>query len=158
MKKLFLVLLIVSMPWFQGCAREFTGITGKSSVCQDGMRPTIDCNGLYGQTSPLSGGGVRLVLGSSESSASGVETGRVQYDSITADQYNNIMQLCVMYNNCLISRNDYLEQMVQTRNQQFNLRMHANSSTTDSSNSTYQNSDIGLPGFIEPSEPLRFGP
>jgi hypothetical protein len=149
MRTTSLIAVILIGLLLQGCAAGYLdGIAVKTVMCGDEAHPILDCNLLYGQTASLTSP-FRFVLTVSDEAQSGFsgESNRSAYDSATADQFNNIQQLCVQYNNCLITKANYLQQMTDIRSEQFKVRQ--NSSQTASFST-----EVNMGGYVEPQSDL----
>ena len=121
----FLVLLCMSLL-FTACATFKEGApTGKEVVCPDGNRPLMDCRMAFEQYQRT----LKLDVGVIEQFGAGIGFGvqpLISLDSITGDLLAHQHQVCVEYNNCLISKGEYVAEQRYLRRAQMKIREMAN--------------------------------
>ncbi len=106
-----------------GCAKLMhDGIpTGITTDCHDGERKVIDCSKSFSQFATT----LRADIGLVNSSAFGVGIGAqklISLDTITGDLLAHRRQICVDYNNCILDRHEYKEEMRYLRRAQLKIR------------------------------------
>ncbi len=116
-----------------GCSRMIhDGLpTGITTDCPEGERKVIDCSKSFSQFATT----LRADIGLVNSSAFGVGIGAqklISLDTITGDLLAHRRQICVDYNNCILSREEYKEEMRYLRRAQLKIREAAYWSRTGS--------------------------
>jgi len=99
--------------------------TGKEIACPDGMRPLMDCRMAFEQYQRT----LKFDLGVIQSFGTGIGVGAqpmISLDSITGDLLAHQYQVCLEYNNCLISKNEYVAEQRYLRRAQMKIREMAN--------------------------------
>lgn len=99
--------------------------TGKEIACPDGTRPLMDCRMAFEQYQRS----LKLDLGVIQSFGTGIGFGAqpmISLDSITGDLLAHQYQVCLEYNNCLISKNEYVAEQRYLRRAQMKIREMAN--------------------------------
>lgn len=99
--------------------------TGKEIVCPDGNRPQMDCRMAFEQYQRT----LKFDIGVIESFGTGIGFGAqpmISLDSITGDLLAHQHQVCIEYNNCLISKNEYVAEQRYLRRAQMKIREMAN--------------------------------
>jgi hypothetical protein len=123
-----------------------TGITNLTATCDDGTRPILDCAKDYEQFTR----NMRADIAVFKQAAGGFGFGAnqlMQLDSITGDLLAHRRQICVDYNNCLISKEEYRTESTSLRKAQLKVR-----------EATSQFSSYGYPagiGYGMPTQPAQ---
>jgi len=98
--------------------------TGITTECPDGTRRVLDCRKAFEQFART----VRFDLGVVKSYAVGVGVGAqnlITLDSVTGDLLAHQRQMCIDYNNCILGREEYKEEMRYLRRAQLKIRQAA---------------------------------
>jgi hypothetical protein len=99
--------------------------TGKEIACSDGNRPLMDCRMAFEHYQRT----LKFDLGVIQSFGAGIGVGAqpmISLDSITGDLLAHQYQVCLEYNNCLISKNEYVAEQRYLRRAQMKIREMAN--------------------------------
>jgi len=122
--KFLMVLCFIFMV--AGCATLKEGTpTGKEIACPDGKRPLMDCRMAFEQYQRS----LKLDLGVIQSFGTGIGFGAqpmISLDSITGDLMAHQYQVCMEYNNCMITSNEYVAEQRYLRRAQMKVREMAN--------------------------------
>ncbi len=121
--KIGCILLCIHMA---GCASmKYDGLpTGLTIDCSDGERLVVDCSKAFNQFATT----LRFDVGIVQSSAVGVGLGAqklISLDTITGDLLAHQRQICIDYNNCLLTKEEYKEEMRYLRRAQLEIRKAA---------------------------------
>lgn len=121
--KMGCILLCIGMA---GCAnKKYEGLpTGLTVDCSDGERMVVDCSKAFKQFATT----LRFDVGIVQSSAVGVGLGAqklISLDTITGDLLAHQRQICIDYNNCLLTKEEYKEEMRYLRRAQLEIRKAA---------------------------------
>ncbi len=121
--KIACILLCIHMA---GCASmKYDGLpTGLTIDCSDGERLVVDCSKAFNQFATT----LRFDVGIVQSSAVGVGLGAqklISLDTITGDLLAHQRQICIDYNNCLLNKEEYKEEMRYLRRAQMEIRKAA---------------------------------
>jgi hypothetical protein len=122
-KWIFLLGLIVLTA---ACAANQAGVpTGKELSCPDGPRPLMDCSMAFEQYKRV----IKFDLNVIQNFGTGIGVGAqplINLDSITGDLMAHQHQVCIEYNNCLITKNEYVTEQRYLRRAQLKIREMAN--------------------------------
>lgn len=100
-----------------------------TATCDDGTRPILDCAKDYEQYAR----NMRFDVAVVKQAAVGVGLGAnqlMQLDSVTGDLLAHKRQICVDYNNCLISKEEYRQESANLRNAQLKMREAASQASS----------------------------
>jgi hypothetical protein len=106
------------------CATSRGGApTGEQVVCPDGKRPLMDCRMAFEQYQRT----LKFDLGVIQTFGTGIGAGigaqpLISLDSITGDLLAHQQQICIEYNHCLISANEYVAEQRYLRYAQMKIR------------------------------------
>jgi hypothetical protein len=98
--------------------------TGLTTECPDGQRQVMDCRKAFEQFART----VRFDLGIVQSKVVGVGLGAqslITLDTITGDLLAHSRQICIDYNNCILSKEEYKEETRYLRHAQLKIRQAA---------------------------------
>jgi len=99
--------------------------TGKAISCPDGPRPLMDCTMAFEQYKRV----IKFDLNVIQNFGTGVGIGAqplINLDSITGDLMAHQYQVCIEYNNCMITKNEYVTEQRYLRRAQLKIREMAN--------------------------------
>jgi hypothetical protein len=108
-----------------------TGVTQLTARCGNETRMLLDCKKDYEQFART----FRMDVGIIEEAAVGFGAGAQQLmrlDSLTADLLAHKRQVCIDYNNCILSREEYKNEMAFIRRAQLKVRQAASQFTSGS--------------------------
>lgn len=115
-----LVLCALLSLW--GCATYKEGVpSGRIVQCPDGDRPLLDCRMAFDQYQRV----LKFDINVIDKVGTGLGLGAqalISLDSITGDLLAHVHQVCVEYNNCLISREEYAREQKYLRRAQMKIR------------------------------------
>lgn len=136
-----LLLFILMAALFAACAikRPDTGVTGLTTRCGNELRPLLDCKGGYEQYART----LRFDIGVFKEAAVGFGVGAkrlMQLDSLAADLLNHQRQVCIDYNNCIVTKEEYRKEMAFLRRVQLKVR-EATAQLTSGTPPGIENSD-----------------
>lgn len=97
------------------------GLTGQRISCPEGERPLLDCSITYEQFART----LRFDLGIVKETIVGVGLGAeslISLDSVTGDLLAHQRQVCIEYNNCFLSVDDFKQEMHYLRRAQMKVR------------------------------------
>lgn len=126
-----LLLVMCSFLTLTACATYNGGPTGQVIQCPDGARPMIDCRMAFDQykrdiklglTNITSIGGAEASIGTQQ---------LIQLDAIAGDLLGHKHQVCMEYNNCMISKEEYLQEQKYLRRAQIKIRGMGSTSSTN---------------------------
>ena len=121
-----------------GCATYKEGVPSSRIVqCPDGDRPLLDCRMAFDQYQRVLKFDIHVV----DKVGTGLGLGAqslISLDSITGDLLAHVHQVCVEYNHCLISREEYAREQKYLRRAQMRIR---ELTTTTSAKVTVRTSD-----------------
>lgn len=128
------------------CATTKEGApSGKNLTCPDGPRPMMDCRMAFDQYKSV----LKFDLNIIQNFGTGVGVGAqplISLDSITGDLMAHQYQVCLEYNNCMISKNEYVAEQRYLRRAQLKIREMANSTKIGIENTTTQPPPMGQTG------------
>lgn len=121
-------LLILSGLMFMvsACATTREGMpTGQMIPCQDGNRPLMDCRLVFEQYQRVLKFDVNVIGSYGTGFGIGAQP-LINLDSITGDLLAHQQQVCIEYNNCMITMAEYKEENKFLRRAQIRIREMAN--------------------------------
>jgi hypothetical protein len=98
---------------------------GRSLTCPEGPRPMMDCRMAYDQYKNV----LKFDINVIQNFSTGIGVGAqplINLDSITGDLMAHQYQVCLEYNNCMITSNEYLAEQRYLRRAQLKIREMAN--------------------------------
>lgn len=123
-KKLRTILMLLLAGFMAyGCATttQDTGVTGRTIDCGGETRMLVDCSKTYDQYAHT----LRVDIAKINKYAVGAGIGAkklLQLDSVTGDLMAQQRQLCIDYNNCIMSKEEYKSEMAFLRRAQLKIR------------------------------------
>lgn len=117
-----IVMILIVAAGF-GCASVTpdTGVTGQTINCDGEVRQLVNCRKAYDQYART----VRFDLARIRDYATGFGVGAkklMQLDAVSSDLIAHQRQLCVDYNNCIMSKEGYRKEMAFLRRAQLKVR------------------------------------
>ncbi len=120
--KAILMLLLAGLMAY-GCSTiaPDTGVTGRTIDCGGETRMLVDCSKAYDQSAHT----MRVDIAKINKYAAGAGIGAkklMQLDTVTGDLMAHQRQLCIDYNNCIMSKEEYKNEMAFLRRAQLKVR------------------------------------
>jgi hypothetical protein len=134
------IFVICSLLLLWGCAYypRVEGVpTSKIIQCPDGNRPFMDCRMAFDQYKKVLKFDVNII----DAFGTGIGIGAqplISLDSITGDLLAHKHQVCIEYNNCMISKEEYAKEQKYLRRAQMEIRKLATSANINVGQSSPQ--------------------
>ncbi len=163
MNKLRIIFILLPAAFMTyGCSTiaPDTGVTGRTIDCGGETRMLVDCRKTYDQYTHT----MRVDIAKIKKHAYGAGIGAkklMQLDTITGDLMAQQRQLCIDYNNCIMNKKEYKEEMAFLRRAQLKIR-HAAAQMSSGPPGDMTGGDPyggggGYDGSQPPASPSSFG-
>ncbi len=122
-KEIILIGIFLSSIWIYGCATVApdTGVTGRNINCDGETRMLVDCRRTYKQYTR----NMRVDIAKIKKHAYGAGIGAkqlIQLDTVSGDLMAQQRQICIDYNNCILTKEEYKTEAAFLRRAQMKIR------------------------------------
>lgn len=147
------IILLCFLLTLTGCATAKEGVpTGQTFQCPEGPRQMMDCRMAFEQYKRV----LKFDLNVIQNFGTGVGVGAqplINLDSITGDLMAHQYQVCLEYNNCMISAKEYVAEQRYLRRAQLKIREMANTARVGIGMDSSMAPSVGPPSSMPPPTP-----